>query len=322
MRVGRRYRYNLVLDAAPLLGRPEPFFKLARHVRELDPEIRPYVLTYDRHLAKRIYRHVLKRFVLPRRRTLIFSPAPAVMRWWRGILYTGQRLEKSLQYAALERLSIPVPRWVLVTEERQPDLSGFGPYVVVKPDRGAVGAEVKIMRRGRVKWRPVTTNYAGASDALIAQAFIYTGPWPVSHRVSTLFGQALWCVRFEASHARPPLPGPEAFDRVPEGKGLNIVSASRGCTIALSYEEDVIRLAERAHGAFPEIPLLGLDIVREHPSGQLYVLEVNPESGGWQFASEKGLRAQREFEFSLEQQFDGLRKAAKILAERTRKEAR
>jgi len=321
MRVGRRYGYNLVLYASPLLGHPEPYFKVAQYVRELDPEIRPYVITYDRHLIRRIYRHVLKRFVLPRRRTLIFSPAATDIRLWRGTLYKGQRLDKSLQYAALERRSIPVPPWALLTRDRQPDLSGFGSYVVVKPDRGGLGAEVKIMRRGRVRWRQITTNYAGVSEGLIVQAFIYTGPRPVSYRISTLFGQALYCVRYEASHARPALAGSGAFDRSLDGKGVNIVSTSKGCTIALDYEEEVIRFAERAHEAFPETPVLGVDVIREQPSGKLYVLEVNPGGAGWHFAHERGLRAQHEFGFSYEQQFDGLRKAARILADRTRTDA-
>lgn len=321
MRIGNRCRYNLLLYASPLLGHPEPYFKLARYVREIDPEIRPYVITYDGHLVRRIYRHMLKRFVLPRRPTLIFSPAPTDIRMWRGTLYKGQRLVKSLQYAALERWSIPVPQWVPLTKGRQPDLGRFGPYVVIKPDRGGLGAEVKIMRRGRVRWRPVITDYAGMSAALIVQTFIYTGPQPVSYRVSTLFGEALYCVRYEASHARPPLAGPQAFDRSLDGKGVNIVSTSKGCTIAPSYDEKVIRFAERAHEAFPETPVLGVDVVREQQSGQLFVLEVNPGGAGWHFAHERGLRAQREFGFSYEQQFDGLRKAARILAARTRTDA-
>ncbi len=321
MGIGTRCRYNLLLYASPLLGHPEPYYKLARYVREIDPEIRPYVMDYDRDLVRRIYRHMLKRFVLPRRPTLIFSPAPTDIRLWRGTLYKGQRLVKSLQYAALERRSIPVPQWVLLTKGRQPDLNRFGPYVVVKPDRGGLGAEVKIMRTGRVRWRPVTTEYAGVSEALIAQAFIYTGARPVSYRVSTLFGQALYCVRYEASHARPPLAGPQAFDRTLDGKGVTIVSTSKGCTIAPSSDEEVIRLAERAHEAFPETPVLGVDVIREQPSGRLYVLEVNPGGAGWHFAHERGLKAQREFGFSYEQQFDGLRKAARILADRTRKDA-
>ena len=315
-----RYRYHLVLYASPLLGDAEPYFKVAAHVREFGPEIRPYVLTYDRHPIRRASRYLLKRFVLPRRPTLFFSPAPTDMRLARGAQYIGQRLVKSAQYAALARRSIPIPPWALVTEGQQPDLRAFGPYVVVKPDRGGLGAEVKIMRRGRVRWRQVATQ-AGVSEALIVQAFIYTGPWPVSYRVSTLFGQALYCIQNEASHTRTPLSGPQAFGRLLDDKGVSIVSTSKGCTMALCYDEEVIRFAERAHDAFPEIPLLGLDIVREQPGGELHVLEVNPGGAGWHFAYPRGLRAQREFGFSFERQFDGLRKAARILAERTRKEA-
>ncbi len=321
MGIGNRCRYNLLLYASPLLGDPEPYFKLARHVREIDPEIRPYVIAHDRHPVGRIYRHILKRFILPRRPTLTFSPAPTDMRIWRGRMYKGQRLFKSLQYAALERCSIPVPQWVLFTEGQQPDLGRFDPYLVVKPDRGGLGAEVKIMRKGRVRWHPVTTEYAGVSEGRIVQTFIYTGPRPVSYRVSTLFGHALYCVRYEASHARPPLAGPQAFDRSLDGKGINIVSTSKGCTIAPSADEEVIRFAQRAHQAFPETPVLGVDVIREQPSGRLYILEVNPGGAGWHFAHERGLRAQREFGFSYEQQFDGLRKAARILAARTRKDA-
>jgi hypothetical protein len=319
MRVGR-YRYNLVMYASPLLGHPEPYFKVARYVRELDPEIRPYVITYDRHPIGRFYRHVLKRFILPRRPTLIFSPAATDIRLWGGTLYKGQRLDKSLQYAALERRSIPVPQWALLTQDFQPDLSQFGSYVVVKPDRGGLGAEVRIMRRGRVRWRPVTTNYAGVSEALIVQAFIQTGPRPVSYRVSTLFGQVLYCVRYEASHAVSP--GETGGDGSLAGwQGANIVSTSKGCTIAPSYDQDIIRFGERAHAAFPEIPLLGVDVIREQPSGRLFALEVNPAGAGWHFTHERGLKVQRQFGFSYEQQFDGLRKAATILIERTRREA-
>ena len=91
--------------------------------------------------------------------------------------------------------------------------------------------------------------------------------------------------------------------------------------MALSDDAEVLRLAERAHAAFPDVPLLGVDIVRRHPDGPLYVLEANPRGGGWQFGTPRGMRAQREFGFSLEAQFDGLRKAARILAQMTRTQA-
>jgi hypothetical protein len=64
-----------------------------------------------------------------------------------------------------------------------------------------------------------------------------------------------------------------------------------------------------------------VDVIREQPSGRLFALEVNPAGAGWHFTHERGLKVQRQFGFSYEQQFDGLRKAATILIEKTRREA-
>ena len=77
-------------------------------------------------------------------------------------------------------------------------------------------------------------------------------------------------------------------------------------------------MAERAHAAFPDIPLLGFDIIREVPSGKLYVLEANAIGYVWNFHS----RQAANYGFSFEEQFDGARKAAYVLAEKTQECAR
>ena len=74
--------------------------------------------------------------------------------------------------------------------------------------------------------------------------------------------------------------------------------------------------------AFPDIPLLGFDIVREVPSGKLYVLEANAVGYVWQFSSPMGLDMQRDYNINFESQFDGLRRAAHILATKTQELAR
>jgi glutathione synthase/RimK-type ligase-like ATP-grasp enzyme len=87
-----------------------------------------------------------------------------------------QRL--ALRIRAMQSLGIPVPRWALVTPDDQPDLRDFGPYVVMKPDWSGKGADVKIVRRGRVRWRPPATDYTkrlqGDRGNWLAQEFIYT----------------------------------------------------------------------------------------------------------------------------------------------------
>ena len=78
-----------------------------------------------------------------------------------------------------------------------------------------------------------------------------------------------------------------------------------GNTAEPSNDEEIIEFGETAHAAFPEIPLLGFDIVREMPSGKLYVLEANAIGYVWSFSDERD----ESQGYSTEEQFDGLRKA-------------
>jgi len=99
---------------------------------------------------------------------------------------------------------------------------------------------------------------------------------------------------------------------------VSICSSGKGCKFELCNDREVIALGERVHQAFPENPLLGIDIVRDQPSGKLYVIEVNSCGQVWHFNSPPGQNAQAEFYLDFESQFDGIRKAAAILIEQTR----
>jgi hypothetical protein len=302
---------NVALVANPGLNQVGDFEKVAGYMREAAPDVRPSVWV-DRH-----YRW--QKYLLATRPTFAFSPVPTKQFILpRGVIAHGQPLAKSEEYAALEKAGIPIPRYRVLTEQnpRPADLTTLGEYVVLKPDRGGRGAMVKIVRSGRAKWEPAETKIAGESDALLAQEFIYTGPWPISYRVTTLYGQVLWSLKQEASHERKPLSGPEGFK---QAGGVTVVSNSKGCTMSLNFEQDVIAFAERAHVlALPDVPLLGIDVIRDATTGKLYVVELNSIGYVWHFSSPLGLRAQKEFGFSLEGQFDGLRKAASILADKAR----
>src|SRR5262249_22786784 len=186
----------------------------------------------------------------------------------------------------------------------------FDDYVVRKPDYGGLGAAVTVVRKSRVRWKLITTNAAGPSPATILQKFIYTGRRPVSYRVNTLFGRVLYSVRYEASADRSELMGPNGFCS-------SIVASRRGSRVELNFDVDIIRLAESAHAAFPGIPLLGFDLVREVPSGKLFVMEANAIGWGWYFTSHQPA----DWGVSFEAQFDGVRKAAYILAEKTQQHA-
>ena len=287
-------------------------------MREVARDIEPFVLQ-DRRRSY-LQPALLRRHLRP---TLAISfRDPRYFRPSLKAFYHGQGLRKSEELTALERAGIPVPRWTLLRRGERPELEGFGPYLVSKPDRGAIGAKVRIRKTSRVRWSPPDTDRVAKLgdpvDDNLLQEFIYTGAWPVSYRVTTLFGRVLFALRCEAENGRRPVNDRWDF----KGDGVSIVASAMGSRYELSDDPEVIRLGERAHAAFPEIPLLGVDIVRDCETGRLYVLEVNSDGWSWHFSSTRGLSVQKMWSIDLEGQFDGIRKAAYVLVEKTRELAR
>jgi hypothetical protein len=289
----------------PAVNAASDFLEIAGWISALDPEtvvhVVPDVAGADNTSE------------LPDIPTVTVSPAPLRrLRPRRGPVFQGQHVSKSNEYRALQAAGVPVPRWTRLLPNRAPKLEGFPPYVLTKPDFGAQGADVRIERRDAVQWTPPRTarslNFGGPFNPRLVQEFVYTGPWPRSHRVVTLFGSVLWADRTEASHDRPPLRDRNAFH------GQSVVSSGRGCTFTLDDDPEVVALGERAHAAFPRVPLLGVDIVRDADTRELYVIEANSLGLTWHFSTPKGLAFQKEFGFDLDAQFDGRRKAARVLA--------
>ena len=87
------------------------------------------------------------------------------------------------------------------------------------------------------------------------------------------------------------------------------------------FDADVIALAERAHAAFPDQPLLGTDIVRDADSGALYVIECNPRGDAWLISSVMGRMIEQANGLDFAAQFGALEIAARTLAEETRRRA-
>lgn len=294
------------------------FEQIAQSIRSFAPEINTCIIR-DK---KRFLWHNLH---LMHRPTMVYAPIQ-LSRFFsvRGAVFQGQPLSKGEELRRLQQKGITVPRWALVTPDHIPDLSDFGPYVVYKPDHAGKGADVKILRKGRVKWRKPKTQYARYKQLeqnnwnWVIQDFVYTGKWPVSFRVETLFGRALWSFRVEGDNGRRPLPGKYEF----KTGGISIVASGKGAHFELNADPEIISLAERAHQAFPEIPLLGVDILKEIPSGKLYVIEVNAIGYTWTVSSKPGRKMQLETGIDLGSQFNYIEKAARILAEKAAQCAR
>ena len=248
--------------------------------------------------------------------TKVVSMAPLVrfMPSW-GEVWQQKDLDKIQEYRTLERAGIPVPKWAPVYEGQDPDLSGFDPYVVVKPAWGGRGAFVRIMRREKVSYRPLKTEAMGTiSHALIAQEYIHTGAWPISYRVGTVFGEPIYTFRSTAKNSQLPFIGSQ-FD-ANFFSGRSIVATAQGCGRDEEVPEEVIELARKAHRAFPDIPLLGVDILRDLRSSKLYVTEVNACGRTYQLSEEPSERSLSVFGINLHKQFGGVKAVAKGIHQR------
>jgi hypothetical protein len=311
---------NLLLIAQPHHVQLADFEQLAQAIRAIAPDVHACAI-WDRPTAWRPPPSVL---ALP---TMSFCPVPVrAFRPPRGPVFQCHRLHKSEEYRAMERVGIPVPRWALLTPDTVPDLDAFGPYVVLKPDWSGKGADVRIVRRGRVRWRPPATDYTkqlqGERGNWLVQEFIYTGPQPVSFRVTTLFGEPLWAWRIDADASRRPLGHRYDFRNGEGGGGMSIVSSGKGSVFSLIDDPEMNALARRVGRAFPAIPVLGVDMVRDIETGQLHVIEVNAGGFTWHLSSTVGRKIQQDFGFDIDARFDVYRRAAHILADHARRHAR
>lgn len=297
---------NLVLVHWPERQSPEDLQDVARRIEARDPSIRVTIVetkARDRLAALR----------LAMRPTIGVSFMPVRhFRLLRGRMYQGEDLPKSIQYRRYREAGVPVPDWHEIGPDTALDPGEWGAYVVVKPDLSKKGAGIQIKRTGRVR-------HKADGEPMLAQKFVYTGRWANHTRVVTLFGRALLQMHVEISHDFRPLESRFAFRGADGVGGAPIVSNKKSSAYSLTDDPATVELGERAHAAFPDIPLLGHDIVRDAETGELFVLESNTRGDVWLFSSGVGRDIQRRNGFDFYPQFDGLERAADALVAQVRR---
>jgi len=229
------------------------------------------------------------------------------------------------QIARFRSAGLPVPATAEITPDVVLPESAFGSHVVIKPgfSQASHGHHITLMRRETVRFQPreaYPEDHPGRYGPMFAQRFVDTGPFVNHDRVLTLFGAPLLAFKTAAVAPRPSLDAP---DDVLSNAPMKARRRDGPIARELIWDADILELARRAYSALPEIPLQGLDIVREAESRKLFVLEANPGGNTWIFSKGdmttrliKALGVER-----LTDQFDAFTIAAKVLIERTRAEA-
>jgi hypothetical protein len=310
---------NLIIVHTQNFQDAADFQEIARIVHALAPDIEVFIAS-DTIPSSATRRRA------SRRPTLIFSPGQLRgFRPSRGKLYAGCPIPKLEQLTRFKAAGLPVPEFVEITPDAVLSENEFGTFVVIKPgfSLASHGHNMQLIRREGVRFQPreaYPDDHPGRYGPMYAQRFIDTGPFVNHHRVLTLFGAPLLAFKTIARTARPPLDSaPEILAQFP------VKARRRDGPVAreFTFDADILDLARRTYSALPEIPLQGVDIVREQGSGKLYVLEANPGGNTWIF-SKGDLTARLEAALGVKRladQFDGFRRAAEVLIERTRAEA-
>ena len=303
---------NLVLVAWPKSRAYVADLKrIASRVQEIDRTIRARLVPHQPGLRWKL----VPLYFQPTLSLSIHEPRTRMQLPGRTI--TGAYMDKCSQSIRMDAAGIPVPQWTVIAPETRLDPLTWGPYVVEKPAAGKWGAFVRIRRANRVRYvspESFPADHYGRNGPMIAQRFVYTGERPTSYRVLTFFGETLLCYRQWSMRGRPLK---SRWDFKSMG-GKPIVSNVKDMKVALDKDEEVIALADRTHReAFAEFPLLSTDIVRDVDTGELFVLEAHTRGAGWLFCRSDGLSIQADNNINFESQFDGIEKAAQILARET-----
>jgi hypothetical protein len=255
-----------------------------------------------------------------KRPSLVFSPTRLLEFSPRGgAVYCGHLFGKAEQLRRLSSIGISTPRTAEFYRQRTFSPDQWGEYVIVKPNGANSGAGIKLVRTEELGARFEELT-ADTTDQLLVETYIDHSEdgYPTEYRVLSLFGRALYCSRNRWGNQRAPL---SEIAADPLGVIASNSTAS-GRIRSVCNDPEVISLGQLAHKAFPECPVIGVDIVRDIHSGKLHVLEVNPHGAVWHFSSTLGKKMDPGHVRDLYAQFNALELAADLLIERTRAEAR
>jgi hypothetical protein len=306
---------NLILVHEPDVQDFSDLEKIAHEIHLLAADIEVFIASNDTPSSTTRKRAA-------RRPSLVYSPT--VLRRFqplRGRVYSGALITKDIQLRRLLNANVSVPDFEILTPDFKFDPDRFGPVALLKPAGfTSHGRGVEMVRAEELtgeRWREHPLVKAAGSTPLMVQRFVDTGIYPSHYRVLTFFGCPIFAFRAVSTVQRPSLDAPSA--QLAAGPFMAKHGSRR---LVVPVENDVLELAGQTFEAIPEVALHGSDIIRDTQSGRLYVLEINPGGNTWSFSSAWASLLRTELNLSdLSTQFDAWKICARVLVERTRREA-
>jgi hypothetical protein len=317
-----RVSRHLVIAYRPGWQSLEDLNEIAGHVADLDPSIRTFILPST-------HQNSVTRKEAAERPTLVVSAGEMPkFRAVRGKVYQGRIIPKWDEVRLLQAAGLPVPKTELLRPGIKLDPAEWGEFVIVKPtDLGtsSLGLGIQLMRSHRVRYiapQDYPAGHPGRLGPMLVQQYVNAGGHVKICRVLTLFGEPLYILE---NTSPTPVIDFSAPDEILERRPVAHQALGDEMNRVFIKDADMIALAKRAHEAIPDVPLKGVDIIRETGTGKLYLLELNCRGNTWHFSS-SFMAAGRaklgpEFEWKRRYQFDAMRTSARVLVARTVAEA-
>lgn len=212
----------------------------------------------------------------------------------RGPIFHSFPIKKLDQYIRLKSAGIATPHTERFEFGRVYAEADWGEFVILKPlplELTSKGSTAHLYRTRRL---PALSRASLPKDHFlqvapgIVQAFIDTGEYVSKWRVLTMFGEPLYSSQSISVLPRADLTADDATIEssvIEPRTDRNQVADTMGLRDRLVKDNDVLAFARQMHATFPTIPLLGCDILRRHPDGKLFALEINAGGNVWHFSS-------------------------------------
>ena len=299
------HKYNLVFLHYPKFQHIGDFHTLRNMLVGLAPEVRTIILSRtDRGLNVPF----AVRDMIAELPTLIFSPAPLNLPpEFRGTRIIGKQRSKQEEYAILEQANIPYPKSYFIHDVDQLDELDLGDTFVIKPNFGKQGRDVMLVERKSAK-SVIRKTWPDGDLDIIAQRYIRTGDKALSYRCFTVFSEVIYCLHM----------GTNTYiseDNLNKDGFLKVASNHGERFMVLDDSEEVISFAEKIGREVTAHQVLGLDIIKEASTGDLYCVELNSTGWTWHLSSNYSLKTVAQFRLDLYGQRNGLHRIAKRLAE-------
>ena len=308
-------RYNLIIYHVPEKQSVSDFHTIRNKMAVRAPEIEVHIVSTSVATTTAFWRKAAER------PTLIFSAI--AIRLGRGdVPIRGARLisnplSKFEEAQLMSRAGAPVPETILIEPETRIDEAQWGPFTVIKPNSGKQGRGVRLIRTKDVRWTDTSAlpkDDPRHGQELLAQRYVDTGPFVASFRVMMVLGRPVYSVVSTAIERRP---DPMTSNAVEMDVAANGVERS----VTLNNDAEIIDMAKAIHAKLPQLPVMGIDIIREQNTGRLFALEYNSGGRFWHISSDYGRAQQRKYGLDYNSQFDALNTITDALIEATRKRA-